>query len=328
MSLTTQQWRYVGAQSFGSALVASVLDALNTLGTAATYQDGSARTAGSGSAWTWGRYQNAGVTEAMYANPPTDTLTQRVIYAGQVSGGGKTPTMCSPDLNVTANVMVGLVKNAGAWNAWDAALPFTSGTATGYWRVWPTSAGTGNVHLWESQECVMVAITTTGGNVYWSLAGAYLDPESTDTALDAESDGKLYGMVVSGAGAVAASDFLHNNTSSGFLHHGTSAGQCHAMVFTPGSSTVLPVRLAFGSINSEAMTTTRLKTRSGRFQRVALIMRATASAPNDVCIGRLREILAFSDTMSPAKQTESGSTVGYIASARYDTTADALFLAH
>lgn len=328
MSLTTQQWRYVGAQSFGSALVASALDAFYTLGTAATYQDGSARTAGSGSAWTWSRYQNGGVTEAVYGNPPTDTLTQRVIYAGQVSGGAKTPTMCSPDTNVTANIMMGIVKNAGAFNAWDNAAPFTSGTASGYWRMWPTSAGTGSVYLWESQECVLVIITTTSGTCYMSLVGAFLDPESTDVALDAESDGKLYGMVVSGAGAVAATDFLSSVVTSAFLNHSTTAGQCHGMVFTPGSGTILPIRLGFYSAGGEAVTTTRLKTRSGRFQRASLWMRATASAPNDVCIGRLREIFAFSDTMAPAKQSESGSTVGYVTGARFDTTADALFLKH
>jgi hypothetical protein len=154
--------------------------------------------------------------------------------------------------------------------------------------------------------------------------------DEATSALDAESDGKLYGMAVSGAGAVASTDFLSNTSgaTSAFLTHATSAGNSHAMVFTPGSGTVLPIKIGFAGSGGEAVTTTRLKTRSGRFQRASLWMRATAAAPNDVCIGRLREIFAFSDTMAPAKQSESGSTVGYVTSARFDTTADALFLKH
>ena len=327
MSLTTQQWRYVGAQTFGSALVASALDALYTLGTATTYQDGSARSAGSGSAWTWNRYQNAGVTEACHAAPPTDTLTQRVIYAGQVSGGAKVPTMCSPDTNTTANIMVGIVKNAGAFNAWENAAPFTSGTFSGYYRVWPTSAGTGTVYLWESQEIVCVAIVG-GSSAYLSMAGAIIDPESTDTALDAESDGKLYGMMVSGAGGGANDAFLSGSASASraFLWHNTFNGGSHAMVFTPGESTVLTLGMLFRA--ESTMSTSRLKTRSGRFARIQIVMRNTASAPNDVSIGRLREVFAFSDTQAPAKHSSGGTTYGYIVGSRFDTTADALFLQH
>ena len=96
MSLAPLAWRYVGAQAFASATVASALDALFTLGGAATYDDATTRTPGSGSAWTWSRYQNAGTTEACYATPPTDTLGLRVILAGAASAVFLAPAPLAP----------------------------------------------------------------------------------------------------------------------------------------------------------------------------------------------------------------------------------------
>jgi len=64
MSLAALNWRYVGSAGFATATVATVLDAVYTLGLSVTYADTTTRTPGSGSAWTWSRYQNVSVTEA------------------------------------------------------------------------------------------------------------------------------------------------------------------------------------------------------------------------------------------------------------------------
>ena len=67
--------------------------------------------------------------------------------------------MASPDSAATNTLMCNVVKNAGAFDAWNAAAPFTSGDAFGYWRCWPTSAGTGTVWLYEGTEAVAVFVS-------------------------------------------------------------------------------------------------------------------------------------------------------------------------
>lgn len=324
MSLNTAQWRYVGTASFASGTVHAALTAVHTLGTAVTYADATTRTPGTGSAWTWNQYLNGGAIEAEYGNPPTDTLAQRVILAGQATGLGKTPTMASPDTNATVTILAGIVKNAGAWNAWDNVNPFTSGTFSGYWRAWPGSVGAGSVYMYECQEAVLILITTTAGGVYGILMGAFTDPESPDVAVDAESDGKLYGLAVSGVTAAMGTSWWTVNGSSDFLRHSVTASQCHAMVFTPGSGVFLTFEPCLTP--RTAMTASGMKSRSGRWGRSTLSIRANASAPKDQTLGRLREICAFSDAQVPSKQSNAGVVTGYIVSASTATTADALLL--
>ena len=323
MSLSPLAWRYVGAQAFASATVASALDALFTLGASATYADGTTRTVGSGSAWTWSRYQNAGTTEACYATPPATTLGLRVILAGAASLPSPSPTMAAPDAAAINVLMGNVVKNAGSFASWNAASPFTSGQTFGYWRVWSTAAGVGTVRLYEGTEAVLVLIETASATAYGAILGAILDSESTDTVSDSESDGKLYGIITSGTTANISGTIY---TTAQFLNHSTSASFHHAGIFTPGGSTLLTMNLRIEA--SASMTTTGLKTRSGRFVRAPLDYRSTAGAPNDVALGRLREISMFSDGKTGTKLTSGGTTIGYLVGGSSSTDVDVVFLAH
>jgi hypothetical protein len=288
-----------------------------------TYADATTRTPGSGSAWTWSRYQNASVTEACYATPPTVTLGLRVILAGAASLPSPSPTMASPDA-AAANVLnVNVIKNASSFNAWNAASPFTSGQTFGYWRVWATAAGAGTVRLYEGTEAVVVLIETASASQYGAILGAILDSESTDLVSDSESDGKLYGIITSGTAANISGTM---NTSSQFLDHSTTASNHHAGIFTPGGSTLLPMNRRFQA--SAFMTTTGLKTRAGRFVRAPYDYRATAAAPNDVALGRLREISMFSDGKTGTKLTSGGTTIGYLVGGSSSTDVDVVILAH
>jgi hypothetical protein len=323
MSLSPLAWRYVGEQAFASATVAAVLDALYTLGTAVTYADATTRTPGSGSAWTWSRYQNAGTTEACYATPPTVTLGLRVILAGAASLPSPSPTMATPDAAAINVLSCNIVKNAGSFASWNAAAPFTSGQTFGYWRVWSTAAGVGKVRLYEGTEAVLVLIETAAGSQYGAILGAILASESTDVVNDSESDGKLYGIITSGT-ASNISGTIH--TTSQFLDHSTTASLNHAGIFTPGGSALLTMsRRATATL---AMTTTGLKTRAGRFVRAPYDYRATAAAPNDVALGRLREISMFSDGKVGTKLTSGGTTIGYLVGGSSSTDVDVVILAH
>ena len=323
MSLSPLAWRYVGAQSFASATVAAVLDALYTLGGAATYADGTTRTVGSGSAWTWSRYQNGGTTEACYATPPTDTLGLRIILAGAASLPSPSPTMAAPDAAAINVLNVNVIKNAGSFASWNAASPFTSGQTFGYWRAWATAAGAGTVRLYEGTEAVLVLIETASATAYGAILGALLDSESTDLVSDSESDGKIYGIITSGTVANISGTL---NTSAQFLDHSVSASQNHAGVFTPGGSTLLPMNRRAVAVAS--MSTTGLKTRSGRYVRAPYDYRSTAVAPNDASLGRLREICAFADGKTATKLTSGATTIGYLVGGSSSTDVDVVILAH
>jgi hypothetical protein len=323
MSLAPLAWRYVGAQAFASGTVASALDALYTLGLKVTYDDATTRTPGSGSAWTWSRYQNAGTTEACYATPPTDTLNLRVILAGVAVAPSPVQTMAVPDVAAAGTLHANVVKNAGSFASWNAASPFTSGQTFGYWRVWASSSGAGTVRLYEGTEAVLVLISTAAGAPYAVLLGAFLDPESPDVTSDAESDGKIYGMITTGPTNVISSAL---NQGSGFLDHSPTASSNHAGVFTPGGSTLITMsRRAWAN---SGPTTTSLKTRSGRYVRAPYDYRSTASAPNDVSLGRLREISMFADGKTGTRLVSGATTIGYLVSGSASVDQDAVILAH
>ena len=323
MSLAPLAWRYVGAQAFASATVASALDALFTLGGAVTYADATTRTPGSGSAWTWSRYQNAGTTEACYATPPTDTLGLRVILAGAAAPPSPVQTMAVPDVAAAGTMHCNVVKNAGAFASWNAASPFTSGQTFGYWRAWASASGAGTVRLYEGTEAVLVLISASNGTIYAVFLGALLDSESPDVTSDAESDGKLYGMITTGPTVFIGSSM---NTTAAFLDHSPTASQYHAGIFTPGGSALLTMNRRAPS--NAALTTTSLKTRSGRYVRAPYDYRSTASAPNDVSLGRLREISMFADGKTGTRLTSGATTIGYLVSGSTSVDQDAIFLAH
>jgi hypothetical protein len=323
MSLAPLAWRYVGAQAFASATVASALDALYTLGLATTYADATTRTPGSGSAWTWSRYQNAGTTEACYASPPTDTLNLRVILAGVAVAPSPVQTMAVPDVAAAGTLHANVIKNAGSFASWNAASPFTSGQTFGYWRVWASSSGVGTVRLYEGTEAVLVLIETAAGSIYGVFLGALLDSESPDVTNDAESDGKLYGMITSGITNAISSSM---NTAAAFLDHSVTASANHAGLFTPAGSALLPMNRRAPA--NAALTTTSLKTRSGRYVRAPYDYRSTASAPNDVSLGRLREVSMFADGKTGTRLTSGATTIGYLVSGSTSADQDAVILAH
>ena len=101
MSLVALTHRRLATVSAGSLTIAALLDAIWAVvdPTVTTYSDGSARafTGAGATGWTWTRYQNAGVTEALYATPANGTMNQRVILAGRATAPTPSPTMISPD---------------------------------------------------------------------------------------------------------------------------------------------------------------------------------------------------------------------------------------
>jgi hypothetical protein len=307
MALPAQQWKYVGSQSFGSGTVAAALDALYTLGTAATYADGSARTPGSDSAGTYSRYQNGGVTEAVYCTPATaNALNQRLIWAGSASVGSA--TMAAPDTYLQNYILVSVNKNSGAFNAWDAALPFTSGQFFGYWRLWNASAGVGNVYLWECQEAAHVAISRAAGTTNHCTVGAFIDPGSTDPA-DAESDGRLYGVATTGSSSVAGNFSGAGNTNTSMWGYGTSNGQTHSGVFNPGASTIQPAQR---NTQWTAVSANCGRLTSGRYAYFSDSFTMVKDTGTDFLVGVLRGISPFPDAIAGQRLNDGATDIGAV----------------
>jgi hypothetical protein len=336
MALPALTWRQLPVQTLAAGYtITTLLDAIYTALGSTTYVNGAARTPGSGVAWTVSRFQSASVTQAVYAYPPTNTLTQQVILAGATSL--KTPTMAASASGFAVNTLYGaLAKNAGAFSSWDAAAPFTSGQFSGYVGVHTVQATYGlAVRVYESQDGIFVLInaaTTASSNYFF--AGGLVDPETGDTTSDAESDGKLYtlgcGNVTLGTvqfegglgGAAAASKmFAHQYASAA-----TSANN-KCLAFTPGGSTLL----GLSRTARYTMMGTAFSSRAGKYARLPIILSVTDTAlnytdPPITYAGRLREICLTRKAVSGSTLRSSGTDVGYYASDDVSSAAGCVIL--
>jgi len=324
MALTALTWRQLPVQTLAAGYtITTLLDAIYTALGSTTYVNGAARTPGSGVAWTVSRYQAASVTQAVYAYPPTNTLTQQVILAGATTA--KTPTMAASASAYAANTLYGaLSKNAGAFNAWDAAAPFTSGQFSGYVGVHTVQATYGiQVRVYESQDGIFVLINAaTAAQSNYFFAGGLVDPETGDTTSDAESDGKLYAIGSSNltfSGTNFDGGLPASTASNGlmFAHQGASAGVstgCKCLAFTPGGSTLL----GLARTGRYVAMGTAFGSRAGKYARLPIILSVTDTAlnytdPPITYAGRLREICLTRKAVSGSTLRSSGTDVGYYA---------------
>lgn len=321
-------WRYVGTRTFGVASMASLMDELHTLGTSGAYADGTSRSSGSGSAGTWTRVQISSVTECLHVNTPVNALNTRIMIGGATYNPSPLPTMHSPETYTASNLMVNLVKNAGSFTTWNATNPFTSGQTFGWGKWWSTANGVGSIYLWEAKEAIAVIVTNSaGGGAFGFIAGAIVDPESTDTTVDGESDGRLYGVVRTGVSVSVSGTFWNDwNPSFGgnaFLRNPNGNNNTYSGVFAPGSASLLQMNPMWQFQASPSPT--GLKTRSGQFARLAITWRGSTA---DNILGRFREVYAYSDGQLPARQMDGANPVGYIFCGSSVSQVDSLLLEH
>ena len=282
------------------------LDAIYTALSAANDYRGTAKPASH--AWTFTRRQVTGVTNAVTCEAPAalGLISPVVIFAGRTLPG--TPTTLTPDTTAASVPLVGVNKNGGAYNSWDAALPMTSGQFSGYWRAGSTgsNAVATIVRCFVSQETIFLQVIQTATIQSWVYAGGILQPYTNDTSLACETDGRLYGMVTPGsAGGVSLSWLTTNNV---YFSHSTTASATHAGVFQPGSSTMYAcgTRTAYTAGGGAVAELTDL---SGAF--IGDIMdfgRNTASGQNaGTRLGTLRGVYRAGSVQS-GRYLRSGST--------------------
>ena len=315
MANPTLNWRYVGVQTFTAGNLPATIDALYTLGTKVTYADGTTRTPGTGSAWTWAREQTSGTTVASYGNPPTNALGMRYILAGSTSAVAY--TVLTPDTATATGQLVGAMqKNAGAYTTWGSATPFTNGGFSGYWRAARPHATVAydSISLWECQEACMVQLAQAStGSTSINGFGALFDPIGS-TANQAESDGRLYSMFTAGSLSVTAATFLNTQADgSSFGYHASTINGSHAGFFTPGANTI------------------RTSTRFGNFQPTSTLTTAD-SEPVGIPLaitdnvtsnfrGASRQWYITKDQFSRVTVIVAPNTIGYTVAATINTTA-------
>ena len=324
MSLVALTHRRLATVSAGSATIAALLDAIWTVvgPTVTTYSDGSARlfTGAGATGWTWTRYQNAGVTEALYATPANGTMAQRVILAGRSVAPAPSPTMISPDSFLASSLLISHQLSAGAFTTWNGATPFTNARFMGYTRAMASAASFATLAacVYETQETIIVEILTNGTGVQFALAGAIYDPETTAAAAG-ETDGRRYGVVVCG-GALAA-NFLGSASAGGMWVHGAAAGAAHGYVWRPGVSIVDTVSRQW--LTTGGQTIAQMTDLAGQFPGQPLFIAASSG-----WAGRIREMF-WSRPMLYHTRVESSPGVisAYaMASSVSSATGDALFL--
>jgi hypothetical protein len=228
MSLPALEWRKLPVRVLQVSQSAnSLLDTIHDMLTGSVYHDNTTRIPGTGSAW-YGvtKFVTGSNTEAVFCFPPTKTeMSMSVIFAGKATSGTSTTfaaATASRENTIVGGLLYGAcVKGAesSSFSQWTSYYPFgSSSNSTGYIKIGPSASVFGlydKLTIYESKEAIALTMYDTAlplSGSYPFFGGAIIDPEqSTPTSsLDAEADGRLYG-VAGLSGATGIGPRMHHN---------------------------------------------------------------------------------------------------------------------
>lgn len=321
MTLPALTWRKLPEATPASTAVADYLAAIQTAFGSATYQDGSARTAGSGIAWSVAATAGTPL-EAVHLAPPSGSgCSAAVVFAGYA--GAKTPGMASPDTWLASALLALVSSNGGTLGTWDGATPLgASARITGYTKVSPatTAGAAGVLRCYESKEAIAVFLRV-GTNAHGILVGALWEPLSADL-LDAESDGRLYGYLTGGTATISTT-FESNTSQSWSGIHGGSDGNAHGQWLAPGTST-LRVAQRMHTLAAAATSATR-KGYSGSYWLQPSWYYSTAAGAENM-VGELRGVRRGPRNRLGQKYSAAGVVKAYMVGGSDSTDVDVLYL--
>jgi len=340
MALVRNTWKFLPPYTVpitSQSRVDGLLDGIFFLFNTSSYADGTARVTGSGVAWSFYKTSSIinGVTEVVYGYPATmSVMSQSVIFAGSASA----PTISLPAMTVNAsfvaNALYVAVQKQANWSqyrSWLSGSIFNSGssgvntgslakTGSGFAPIIGASVtGIGTINAWECGESVAIACHTTSSTAtatalsFAGIAGAFIDPESGDTTVDSEIDGRLYAVATSGV--VVGLTFLSLTTD--FLNHNATAANAKFVFIQPNSDNKIILNLL------ETRTLTYLSI-SNRGSLISFPM-YVKDASNRF-IGRLREIESIRNSVSGYVLRTSSSDLGYVIGASNAAAANAVML--
>lgn len=331
MALSALEWRMLKPVALTPNMTLNtLLDAMYTSMTDTEYADGSSRTAGSDSAWSWSKDTTKFTprTTALVGTPPINALGMGYIIAGD-SVGGATPTaLGSVDVMGTANLFyISMSKNSGTYTDWTAAQPFgASSYHSGFIRatmlmvasqfVSPTT-----VYLFESKEAFFCLLTrASDGAATMFMMGALIDPLS-GAAANAETDGRLYTIANTSSGTVAGTTAFMGNGLSPFAG-GTTANAGHQYTFNVGNVNTCRDTAKIGSftVNTNAFTAP-----NGEFPNVPFSAYFPATGQ---FAGQYRQIGLTRATTPGAEVSVNGVVKGYAISGSSATVGPAVLLTY
>ena len=243
MALSPLNWRMLAPRNVPVGYnIFNWLELVYQMGQDTTYADGTARVPGTNSAWTWTRDITLvpGSTTAAIGVPPINALNMAYIVAGDNTARA-TVVMNTDAAYTGGNVnapIIGMNKNSGAYNSWIAANPMTSGQFSGFVRAPALGTFSGAAYvqsltMWECQEAFFLAWNRSDaqGEVLIG-AGAVIDPLS-GAAANAETDGRIYTLLTSGASSFVPTTWLAAGAS--IFNSLTSSADQHAYTFNVGA---------------------------------------------------------------------------------------------
>lgn len=328
MPLPTLHWKFVGADASLYSNVSGLIDAIYRLGQSTTYVDGTVRTPGTGSAWTWVREGSGVSTVAAIGAPPSvapyeNTLNMRYIFAG--NGAAAPANILAPDTNA-AGQLIGTLwmgMNRGAFTyvgPWTAAQPFGSGFS-GYWHGGGSFSIRVGVFMYESEEACAVMTVQSDGATQIFLFGALFDPLA---ASGVESTGRLYYMQTQGWGQILNASFLafdSNIADGSWGNHNTTANSgSHCGYFDPGTTSVLTARRleAFISNTGAASPYTgssliawRAATQSFNGDMIKFPFNAVRNTGTAAFLGPARNVWAVGTFPAGCVVRDGGNVLGY-----------------
>jgi len=331
MSLYPFKWKFLPPYTVpivSQSRIDGILDGIYATFASPTYADGTSRTSGSGVAWSFNRTSSVdsgsvrGVTAAVWCYPATmSILSQSVMFMGTASAPTVTPLMATNATFAASGLYVAVQKYANPfqYRLFNSASLFNSGSSgtslissSGFAPIIQTFTNVGTIHAWECQEAIAFQVVETssfGGGTYCGLAGAFIDPESTDTLSDAFSDGRIYGVATTGT--TSSVTFL--NLTNDFLNHNAASVNSSKFAYLqpPTSSLTCSVRTL--SLIDQRNLDFRFVASSSK---VPMLNQYTKDSGSGNFIGRLREIKAIRSFQSALTYRSSSIDIGYTLAAR------------
>jgi len=335
MSLPALQWRKLPVVTISSAISSSdYLRTINNMLTGSTYFDGSARTVGSGSAWSSSiAYTTGSNVEAVLCYPPLTTqLSQSVLITTKATSGaasGGTPTMITNEGSfIAGGFAVGLSKNSGNFTNWTGSTPMgISSSFTGYVHMTAIALYTyasNKITIYESKEALILNIgnSSTPTLNYFVMCGALYDPQQTTTSVDAELDNRLYGILRGIYNSGIGASFLSNNGD--FIDHNTSVSLCKHVMFTPQQSTLKTMYCT--KFNASSFSSAGLVSNTGKLVKLPLYFVEITTGNFQ---STMRDIYAIRASANNLIFRDGSSNIVGFTISRLDTSAnDAILLSY
>lgn len=324
MTLPALTWKELPEFSVSSTVdkttfVTTIRNAL----TGTVYSDGSARTPGSGVAWS----SSVAADGIVICTPASSSMGLQVVFKASSA------TQSSQSYGLGSSAALGYYTFAsmilnGTYSATNVASPVSAG---GRWFGWVDHAALSSwsftgIKIYESQDALCIVAKQSNAGTLLNvplLIGGFIDPESSSHP-DGETDGKIYaicnpGDIQAGAGYYYTA-FLRSYTNMFLSDHGSGGLYIKAGYFLPGSSLTSKMR-RIGLHNFTQTGTATSDTNKNLNSKYVLIPMFCSSA--NYFVGRYREIYpgpqAISGQVLKSGATEIGFLVGYGRSSNDDT---------